>query len=157
MVYMGIDPGKNGGIAFLIQTDYEDTVLAYPFSEDILIDKINELCMKHHIECVVEDVHAMPHQGVVSMFNFGKNFGFIQGCLRSFEIDFKLVSPIKWKKELNVTSDKHTSIARCKELFPDVNLLKNKRCRKEHDGMAEAVLLAEYCRRNYVKAGTTND
>lgn len=97
----------------------------------------------------VEHVHAMPGQGVTSMFSFGENFGFIQGVLSSFGIPFELVHPRKWKKEFSITSDKNTSIEVCKRLFPDVSLLPTDRSRKESDGMAEALLMAEYARRKF--------
>ena len=90
----------------------------------------------------------MPGQGVVSMFNFGQNFGFIQGVLKAYEIPFELVPPQKWKKEFSVTSDKNTSIEVAKRLFPGVNLKATEKCKKDHDGMAEALLMAEYARRH---------
>lgn len=89
----------------------------------------------------------MPGQGVTSMFSFGLNFGWIQGMLTAYGIPFELVRPQKWKKEYSITGDKNTSIAVCKRLFPDVSLLPTERCRKESDGMAEALLMAEYARR----------
>ena len=91
----------------------------------------------------------MPGQGVVSMFNFGMNFGFIQGVLKAYRIPYELVTPQKWKKEFSCTSDKNTSIEVCKRLFPKVNLKATERCKKDHDGMAEALLIAEYGRRHY--------
>lgn len=101
---------------------------------------------KEYIACV-EHVSAMPGQGVTSMFNFGQNFGFIQGVLSALGIPYELVRPAKWKKEFSITRDKNTSIEVCKRLFPGVNLLPTERSRKEDDNMAEAILLAEYARR----------
>ena len=89
----------------------------------------------------------MPGQGVVSMFNFGHNLGFIEGLLQAFGISYQLVPPQTWKKEFSVTSDKNTSIQVCQKLFPDVNLLPTQRSRKPSDGMAEALLMAEYAKR----------
>lgn len=89
----------------------------------------------------------MPKQGVVSMFNFGKNFGFIQGLLTAYSIPYELVTPQKWKKEFQITGDKNSSIAVCKRLFPDVDLRRAERYRKDDDNSAEALLLAEYVRR----------
>ena len=82
-------------------------------------------------------------------YPFGMNFGFIQGVLKAYGIPYELVTPQKWKKEFSCTSDKNTSIEVCKRLFPDVNLKATDRCKKDHDGMAEALLLAEYGRRHY--------
>lgn len=158
MIYIGIDPGKNGGIA-VINDKFPKPVniTVYKYSDDDLIDVI-DVCTKgssiavhrdEEIKCVLEKVNAMPGQGVVSMFNFGQNFGFIQGVLKAYEIPFELVPPQKWKKEFSVTSDKNTSIEVAKRLFPGVNLKATDRCKKDHDGMAEALLIAEYGRRHY--------
>lgn len=97
--------------------------------------------------CCLEHVSAMPGQGVTSMFNFGLNFGWIQGLLAAFGIPYQLVRPQRWKKEFSITNDKNSSIAVCKRLFPDVPLYRTDRCRKEDDNMAEALLLCEYARR----------
>ena len=149
MIYIGIDPGKNGGIA-KINTD-TGFVKTVTFSEESLISELEGYFMfdKSPLRCVLEKVNAMPGQGVVSMFNFGMTFGFIQGVLKAYEIPYELVTPQKWKKEFSCTSDKNTSIEVCKRLFPNVNLKATDRCKKDHDGMAEALLIAEYGRRHY--------
>lgn len=142
MNYIGIDPGKNGGIAVI--SDNGDIISLHTFSEEIIVDVLH----KHKdCKCVLEKVNAMPGQGVVSMFNFGVNFGFIQGVLKSNEIPFELTPPQKWKKEFSVTKDKNTSIEVAKRLFPNVNLKATDRCKKDHDGLAESLLMAEYARR----------
>lgn len=143
MFYIGIDPGKNGGIGILCN-DYVYEVL--PYSDEELLLTLRDYSPQN-CKCVVEKVNAMPGQGVTSMFNFGKNFGFIQGVLEAYEIPFELVPPQKWKKEFSVTSDKNTSIDVAKRLFPNINLKATNRCKKDHDGMAEALLMAEYARR----------
>ena len=81
------------------------------------------------------------------MFNFGMNFGWIQGVLQAYGIPYELIRPQKWKKEFSITGDKNSSIAVCKRLFPTVSLLPTEKCRKDNDGMAEALLLAEFARR----------
>ncbi len=96
--------------------------------------------------CCLEHVSAMPGQGVTSMFHFGEGFGWLQGVLEAYEIPYELVRPQKWKKEFSVTADKNTSIEVCKRLFPGVNLIPAG-CRKEHDGCAEALLMALYAKR----------
>ena len=147
MIYIGIDPGKNGGIAVI--NDSDNSVDTYTFSEErIVAELLIRYILKQDCKCVLEKVNAMPGQGVVSMFNFGQNYGFIQGVLKAYNIPFELVPPQKWKKEFSVTSDKNTSIEVCKRLFPHVNLKATERCKKDHDGMAEALLIAEYARRH---------
>ena len=145
MIYIGIDPGKNGGIAFI--NEFDEIIQLLPFSEDSLIMLIKNC--SSDMKCTLEHVHAMPKQGVSSTFNFGMNFGFIQGVLKAYGIPYELVTPQKWKKEFSCTSDKNTSIEVWKRLFPNVNLKATDRCKKDHDGMAEALLLAEYGRRHY--------
>jgi crossover junction endodeoxyribonuclease RuvC len=95
----------------------------------------------------VEKVSAMPGQGVVSMFNFGHNLGLIEGLLRGYGISYQLVPPQTWKKEFSLSSDKAKSIEVCQKLFPNVSLLATERSRKPNDGIAEALLMAEYARR----------
>ena len=147
MTYIGIDPGKKGAFAVI---DISDMVIRYaiPWDELKFVNEMRIMDMKKTVACL-EHVHAMPGQGVTSMFTFGENFGFIQGVLTAYGIPFELVTPQKWKKEFSITSDKNTSISVCKRLFPDVSLLPTDRSRKEHDGMAEALLMAEYARRKF--------
>lgn len=142
MIYIGIDPGASGALAIIKDGEIE----LYPFDERRYIDECY-LVYKEDTKCCLEHVSAMPGQGVTSMFKFGENFGFIQGVLQSYGIPYELVRPQKWKKEFSITSDKNTSIEVCKRLFPNVNLKRTERCRKDDDGLAEALLMAEYARR----------
>lgn len=149
MIYIGIDTGKKGALVILHDKRVESIV---PFDEVEYIKALQLALLKFQsetIQCCLEKVSAMPKQGVVSMFNFGQNFGFIQGVLMSLGINFKLVTPQKWKKEFGVTSDKSTSIQAAKKLFPKVDLRRTERCRTDDDNIAEALLLAEYARRTY--------
>lgn len=143
MTYVGIDPGKSGALAVL-QADGQCGVV--PFNEASYTAALAAL-VGVDVRCCVEKVNAMPGQGVVSMFNFGHNLGFIEGLLQAFGISYQLVPPQTWKKEFSVTSDKNTSIQVCQKLFPNVSLLPTDRSRKPNDGMAEAILMAEYARR----------
>jgi crossover junction endodeoxyribonuclease RuvC len=147
MIYIGIDPGKNGGIALL--SNVSDFIDTFVYSEDAILEVLKQASKYVDKICYLEQVHAMPKQGVTSTFNFGMNFGFIQGVLKAYGIPYELVTPQKWKKEFSCTSDKNTSIEVCKRLFPTVNLKATDRCKKDHDGMAEALLIAEYGRRHY--------
>lgn len=143
MVYLGIDPGEKGTMAIIWEWGKIELI---PFSVDGYKDMMRQ-CPPMECRCCLERVNAMPKQGVTSMFNFGKNFGFIQGLLTAYSIPYELVTPQKWKKEFQITGDKNSSIAVCKRLFPDVDLRRTERCRKDDDNSAEALLLAEYARR----------
>lgn len=143
MICIGIDPGKDGAIAIIWEFG---GVKIEPFSPEGYRNALAE-CPPMECCCCLERVGAMPGQGVTSMFKFGENFGFIQGLLTACRIPYELVTPQKWKKEFQITGDKNSSIAVCKRLFPDVSLRRTDRCKKDHDGMAEALLMAEWARR----------
>lgn len=144
MTYIGIDPGKSGAMAII----GEEKISVIPFDEELYLGCLRTLSKPPcHVKAVVEHVSAMPGQGVTSMFNFGRSFGWTLGVLDVCEIPYELVRPQKWKKEYSVTGDKNSSIAVCRRLFPEVSLLPTSRCKKDNDGMAEALLMAEYARR----------
>ena len=150
--YIGIDPGKKGFTCIYNGYGYEH----YPLfttqkSNQInteIVERLREL-VKQDTICVIESVHAMPGQGVTSMFSFGKSAGFIEGVLQAYGIPYQLITPQKWKKEFYLGHSKEDSITVCKRLFPSVKLLPTDRCKKESDGMAEALLMAEYARRHF--------
>ena len=145
--YIGIDPGKSGALAVI---EENGDIHVWPFNSVKYAEVLTHLSsVRDEIKCCVEKVGAMPGQGVVSMFNFGHNFGFIEGLLLGNWIPYQLVPPQTWKKEFCVTSDKNTSIEVCRKLFPHVSLLPTERSRKPSDGMAEAILIAEYARRRF--------
>ena len=149
MIYIGIDPGKAGALAYIDRTGHGEAVEVVPFNEDEykrVLSCISESGTEN-VRCCIERASAMPGQGVTSMFNFGKGFGWVLGLLDAYRLSYELITPQKWKKEFGVTSDKNTSIAVCKRLFPGVSLLPTALSRKDNDGMAEALLMAEYARR----------
>ena len=142
--YIGIDPGKSGALAIIRQDGQVET---YAFDPFVYATTLRRLSACHDAVCCLEKVGAMPGQGVVSMFNFGHNFGFIEGLLQAYAIPYQLVPPQTWKKEFSLNSDKAKSIEVCQKLFPNANLMATNRSRKPNDGIAEAVLMAEYARR----------
>ena len=153
-INFGIDPGKKGGLGLLISGPAQSERMAWPFSEENLFEAISVIekwtlpeYRPYTLKTCLEKVGAMPGQGVTSMFTFGRSFGFIEGVLRTSNIPFQLVPPQKWKKEFSLSTDKNKSIEVCKRLFPEIVLRATPRCTTDHDGMAEALLLAEYARR----------
>ena len=146
-LFIGIDPGKAGGIAY-IDTEYK-IAGTEPYSDKALIDLCRDVRQTSTVVCCLEKVGAMPGQGVVSMFSFGKSVGYIKGVLEAFGIPYQEITPQKWKREFSLNSDKAASAEVCNRLFPDISLLATPKCRKPHDGMAEALLMAEYARRKF--------
>ena len=148
-LFIGIDPGKSGAMA-IVSTDTQPFVRVVPFDEREYAEVLRFHTTYDTIGgCVVERVNAMPGQGVSSMFSFGENYGFIQGLLTAFNIPYELVMPRVWKKEFGVTSDKNTSIAVARRLFPDVSLMRTEKCRKEDNNIAEALLMSAFARRKF--------
>ena len=147
-IFIGIDPGKSGGIACI---DTESGIrYTVPYSDKDLVDMCRNESWRgntKHIMCCLEKVGAMPHQGVVSMFNFGQSVGYIKGVLESFAIPYQEITPKKWKSEFGLNSEKAASAEVCGKLFPDISLLATPKSKKPHDGMSEALLMAEYARR----------
>ena len=143
-IYIGIDPGQKGGIALISESNQ----VTYPYSDETLIKVLRQASEEcENISTCLEKVGAMPGQGVTSMFTFGKSAGFIEGVLQTLDIPYQLVPPQTWKKEFTLNKSKEKSVEVCKRLFPKVNLLATPRCKKDHDGMAEALLMAEYAKR----------
>ena len=147
MIFVGIDPGLTGGIG-IIDTD-NNTAVAYRYTPDKLIEVLQTLVNKDNAHFTVEQVHAMPKQGVSSTFTFGTGYGMILGILRANGIIPQDAKPSVWKRKLRVTADKQTSIHRAMKLFPNTSLLPTSRCRVPSDGLAEALLIAEYGRLTY--------
>lgn len=152
MTYVGIDPGKSGGIA-IIREDGSVSVAHFDeFEYRTLISCIDTKPSQTTV--FVESVHAFSGQGVSSTFNFGKNFGWILGLLFAYGLEVTLVTPQCWKRHFGLIlghdkskeDKKAESIKKAKELFPTVSFRRTCRCKVDDDGMAEALLIAEYGR-----------
>jgi len=101
---------------------------------------------------VLEKQQAYPKQGSVSTFKTGYGYGLWAGILSALNLDYVTVHPRVWQKQLipGVAGEtKQRSIAKAHELFPDVSLRLSSRHRVDHDGLSDALLLAEWGRRNY--------
>lgn len=152
MIYLGIDPGKKGGYATIsIVAGKAPLALVSPWDDSLFTEVVNWLSeCDGCVFCAVEKVHSMPQQGVKSTFNFGQSYGFIKGVLTALGTPFQEIPPQEWKKEFGlIGKDKKESIRVCKQLFPRVSLLPTEKSRVDSDGMAEALLIAEYARRKY--------
>jgi crossover junction endodeoxyribonuclease RuvC len=146
VIYIGIDPGKKGGVAVIDG----DGVEVYAWDDQTFVNVMATTMNKGKCVAAVEKVGAMPGQGVTSMFSFGQSFGFILGVLTAFGIGYQLVPPTLWKREFGLLhTEKQASVDVAKRLFPGVSLLPTERCRKESDGMADALCLCEYARRKF--------
>ncbi len=152
MTIIGIDPGISGALGFLQDDGTLQCVLDMPVvklgtgSEIDVVNLLNLISMKILLwECraIVETQSPQPSQGVVASFRMGRNFGQLCAVLDVLGIPWSEVRPAKWKKAMGVTKDKSSSIVLARRLWPDAPLT-----RKKDDGRAEALLIAEWGRRN---------
>lgn len=154
-IYVGIDPGANGGFAFI---PHGDPPSAFPLTLPSLVGFLRTFGadlepVRRDIHVGVELVHAMPGQGVTSMFSFGQRYGEVLGVLAAFGITPTLVPPQVWQavmfKEMGADgvqlTTKQKSIMVARACFPSVDLTPPGK-RTFHDGMADALCIAEYMR-----------
>ena len=151
MIWIGIDPGAKGGYAQIRKYgNGQIDAMVFPWANDEFTDFIRDVPLDmEDVRCAVEKVGAVHGNGIVSMFNFGKNAGFIEGVLEAFNLPYQLIPPATWKREFSlIGKDKKASIEVCKRLFPDVRLKRTDKCTTDSDGMAESLLIAEWGRRH---------
>jgi hypothetical protein len=143
-VIMGIDPGISGAVAF-----YFPVVPARIAVDDVPVAggeiNVSELARMIRIHrptvAVIERVSAMPGNGAVSMFNFGRSYGDVRGVIGALDIPLHFVTPQKWKKYFGLSADKDESRLRAIRMFPAVA---EQFKLKKHHGRAEAALIALY-------------
>jgi len=153
--YIGIDPGKSGGIA-IVSKDYDVYVTPMVFDGKLIDFRkmaqwIMERCNPEITLAAVEKVHAMPGQGVTGMFSFGTSYGGMLGILGALEISTVLVPPQRWKKYVLADTDKtkEAAITFCTMRYPKVNLYATERSKKPHIGICDALCIAHYLCNNY--------
>jgi crossover junction endodeoxyribonuclease RuvC len=140
---LGVDPGKTGAVAIVSTNGAQCEVWDMPTTEADYLDLEEEITCLYGLPKAIylESVHAMPGQGVTSMFSFGVSFGQARLFCALFKVRWVLVTPQKWKGALSLGRDKEASRARAKQLYPFVDL----KFKKDHN-KAEAILIAEYGR-----------
>jgi crossover junction endodeoxyribonuclease RuvC len=162
MLIIGIDPGISGSICFFQDGVVKD-VIEMPTMIDgkknkkqvngsQIFNEINERIKKIdkiNIKVVIEQVSAMPGQGVTSMFNFGQSFGILKGICSAMQLPVYFVRPAKWKKYFNlINSEKDASRTRAIEIFP---YFSSQLSRKKDSNKADAILIASFFFETYQK------
>lgn len=149
---IGIDPGFSGAIALLHKKElciYDMPLIRIMSRTQVDASFLSHLIIniKPQIKmAIVEDVHSMPQQGVVSTFSFGYNAGILLGVLKAHDIRVLRVKPSSWKSALGLDSNKQNSIKLARMTFPKY---KDYFARAKDDGRAEAALLADYASRTF--------
>ena len=96
---------------------------------------------------VIEQVSAMPGQGVTSMFNFGQSFGVLKGICSAMQLSMHFVRPAKWKKYFNlIKTEKDASRTKVIEIFPYIS---SQLSRKKDSNKADAILIASFYNNTY--------
>ena len=152
MIYIGVDPGLTGGVAFivpeLIAVSYDMPTFAYSVTGAVkravdcnaLSKLIRDCCPDLEAgRLFIERVNAFPGQGVSSMFSLGMSFWGVVGVAAGLGIPVELVEPRAWKKHFGLGPDKDQARGLASRLYPSVDLSK----KKDH-GRAEALLIARY-------------
>lgn len=158
-VIIGIDPGKNGGIAVIDENGIVINVIKMPETPQDLLSVISAYqktpfiddC-RQQVVCYLEKVGGMPGQGGNAMFTFGRSYGHIEMALLASKIPTHEVLPQRWQKHFSLSGSsitKSTSAekrehknklkAKAQQLFPNVE-------KKITLATADALLIAEYGR-----------
>ena len=153
MKIIGIDPGLSGAIAILennkVLSIFEIPVMSEgkknkrQLNSAQLVKLLKDNISKNEeVSVVVEQVNAMPGQGVTSMFNFGQSFGVIKGICAALSLPIHFVRPTKWKKHFNlIKTNKDASRTKVIEVYPEIS---SKLHRKKDSNRADAILIALY-------------
>lgn len=149
---VGIDPGITGALAAVTPNGSLQWVLDMPVRDAGKKGrKANEVdgaglarFLRVHVadidEVWIEEVAAMPGQGVSSMFSLGDTRGCIRGVCEALGLSVQRVHPRTWKRSYGLDSDKEAARAYAIRLYPGCEALDRK---KDH-GRAESILLARY-------------
>ena len=160
MLIIGIDPGISGSICFFQDGKIIDVVEMPTMTEgkknkkqvngsqifNEISEKIEKIDSKD-IKVIIEQVSAMPGQGVTSMFNFGQSFGILKGICSAMQLPMYFVRPAKWKKYFSlINSEKDASRTRAIEIFP---YFSGQLSRKKDSNKADAILIASFYYETY--------
>jgi crossover junction endodeoxyribonuclease RuvC len=160
MLIIGIDPGISGSICF-----FEDGKIIDVFEMPTMTDGkknkkqvngaqiYNEISSKikgiekQNLRVIIEQVSAMPGQGVTSMFNFGQSFGILKGICSAMQLPMYFVRPAKWKKYFGlIKSEKDASRTKAIEMFP---YFSSQLSKKKDSNKADAILIASFYYETY--------
>ena len=160
MLFIGIDPGISGSICFFQDGKIIDVIEMPTMIEgkknkkqvngsqiyNEILERIKNIDKKD-VKVVIEQVSAMPGQGVTSMFNFGQSYGILKGICSAMQLPMYFVRPAKWKKYFNlINSEKDASRTRAIEIFP---YFSGQLSRKKDSNKADAILIASFYYETY--------
>ena len=163
MLIIGIDPGISGAICFFEDGEVKEIIdmpvmaegkknkrqINGPQTYNEILERINRF-QKKDVIVVIEQVSAMPGQGVTSMFNFGQSFGVLKGICSAMQLSMFFIRPAKWKKYFGlIKTEKDASRTKVIEIFPYIS---SQLSRKKDSNKADAILIASFFYNTYKKA-----
>jgi hypothetical protein len=175
-ISIGVDIGSNGGYAIIVNGILSYGIIPYISKGELDMSALKEIIHNVYknsfvdIHVVIEDLHSVFGSSAKSNFAFGINNGLVIGMLQTLELPYIKVAPKTWQKEMwqgirpikintgkkkkdgtpkYKIDTKATSLIAANRLFPKESFLATERSKKSHDGIVDAVLLAEYCRRKF--------
>ena len=136
---VGIDPGASGAAA-IMNVRTKKVIDCIEFSKVTLhelADRLEASKQESKLEALIENVHAMPKQGVSSSFKFGRRVGEVEGILVALMIPYSFVTPRIWQRDMRCLSkgDKRKTRARAQQLYPSLKIT---------HGKADAILIARW-------------
>ena len=160
MLIIGVDPGISGSICFFENGKIIDVIEMPTMAEGKKNKRqvngsqiYNEISNRIHkvknqeIRVIIEQVSAMPGQGVTSMFNFGQSFGILKGICSAMKLPMYFIRPAKWKKYFNLlNSEKDASRTKAIEIFP---YFSSQLSKKKDSNKADAILIASFYYETY--------
>jgi len=160
MLIIGMDPGISGAICFFENGEVKE-IIDIPNMADGKKNKrqingpqvYNEISSRikntprKEIVVVIEQVSAMPGQGVTSMFNFGQSFGVLKGICSAMQLSMRFIRPAKWKKYFGlIKTEKDASRTKVIEIFPYIS---SQLSRKKDSNKADAILISSFFHNTY--------
>ena len=150
-VVVGIDPGLSGGVCRLSsRVSFESIAVPMPVIGNQIDGRQLAALLVGADLVAIEHAQAMPKQGVSSTFRYGQGFGTLIGVCEGLGLAYRLVKPRMWQTAVIGTGagdTKQRSAEHVHRLYPWVDLLPG-RMRKPHDGIADAVCIAEWAKKS---------
>lgn len=156
---MGVDPGKQGAIVLvdgrgLPIHGFVMPLVAKAIDPGTLFRFLKDATDGHDVEVLLEKAQAMPKQGVSSMFTYGVGFGYLEMAISALGLRYSLVTPQNWQREMFKGTDsklepKARAAMAARRLITKEKFLLPGQCKKPHEGLTDAFLIAEFCRRTF--------
>lgn len=154
-IYVGIDPGKNGG---LVAIDKNGNIIRHMIMPLITKEELDPIGLiefvtfeEHDVKIALENVHSIHMSSAKSNFQFGRIVGAIEAALKVSQMPYMLVDPKKWQKTSfegipALDNPKDRALLASVRLFPTISFVMSSRSKNPHDGVIDAALIAYWAK-----------